>query len=414
MPYLPHQYQEILKQFLFISSSRLLILLIPIICLSVVSENSIESVSDFSLANQFIQILIIILISINIGSNIIISRNKDNQSQTTKIIVYLFFLSLILCILFFIISKFIFSPQIHDINIILLSSMPFVAINLVFSSFLEANKKTKISLYLSILSLFITVIACALINNISVTDYAIATTLIISFVRFFQCIVTAYILNKLFSFKLHKDCLSIDGGLIKEIASFGIPEMIKSILFTGSIFLSFYYLSHYNIEIHYLSISFFYKNIISVLFLSFCIAYSIHFAKSVKIKLDKEKIIFTTVFHIIIYLFLFSTTYQAAYFFNEMYVAEISEYLYLSQLIILFDAIGLFFVFHLRINNIKILPPLLRLSFVFIGVPIGILLANKYNNSYYFLFGILSGNAIFAIMVIFYYRSLIKPTNNKT
>lgn len=85
----------------------------------------------------------------------------------------------------------------------------------------------------------------------------------------------------------------------------------------------------------------------------------------------------------------------------------LSEYLYISYWIILFDGIGLFLIFHLRVNDIKVVPPLFRLAFVFIGVPIGILLSRLNNDNYYYLVGILLGNLAFSIMIIIYYN-LIK------
>lgn len=71
-------YKDIMKQTFFIASSRLLTLFIPVICLSLLSNSNITSVGDFSVSNQYIQILIVIMISLNIGTNIILYKNKEN------------------------------------------------------------------------------------------------------------------------------------------------------------------------------------------------------------------------------------------------------------------------------------------------------------------------------------------------
>ncbi|QDJ13180.1 hypothetical protein CEP45_04645 [Mergibacter septicus] len=114
---LSSNYKDIIKQSLFISSSRLILLLIPAICLSVISSKSLSAVGDYTLANQYIQILVIILISINIGSNIIISRNLESYDTTNKIVSYLFIFSLILTLFFFAISYFLFKKKFFTLQI---------------------------------------------------------------------------------------------------------------------------------------------------------------------------------------------------------------------------------------------------------------------------------------------------------
>ncbi|QDJ13179.1 hypothetical protein CEP45_04640 [Mergibacter septicus] len=195
--------------------------------------------------------------------------------------------------------------------------------------------------------------------------------------------------------------------------SFGISELLTSILFTFSIFASFYYLSYLNMDVNYLGVSFTYKNLISILFLGFCISYSIFFSKNANILICRESLIVLICFYLFVYILLYFSTDLISYLFNKKNFLDISKYLHLSQLIVLFDSVGLFLVFHLRINNIKIIPPLLRLAFVFIGTPLGIYLSMKNNDAYHYLIGIMFGNIIFTVMIYFYYFYLISVKKSK-
>lgn len=185
--------------------------------------------------------------------------------------------------------------------------------------------------------------------------------------------------------------------------SFGIPEMLSSVLFNVSIFISFYYLSLMGVKVNYLGISFSYKNLISIIFLRFCISYSISFVKKPTIKFSSEIIFVSILFYSFAYFLMYISTEFVSRLFNHTYFLEISEYIYLSKLVILFDTIGMFIVFHLRINNMKTMPFIFRLLFPIIGVPLGLFFAHQYNNDYYFMYSILLGNAIFMLVVIIYY-----------
>lgn len=89
------------------------------------------------------------------------------------------------------------------------------------------------------------------------------------------------------TFWLNKIKFLYDFNLIKKMMSFGISEMIMSILFTGSIFFSFFYLNRIGIDITYLSISFNYKSVVSIFFISYCISYSIYLSKDKKLLLAR-------------------------------------------------------------------------------------------------------------------------------
>lgn len=398
-------YKNIMKQTFFIASSRLLILLVPTVCLSLLSNNNITSVGNFSVSSQYIQILIVIMISLNIGTNIILSRNKGSVRYFLKSVMLMLYISLFLSTLFFIVSLYTFEKDVHCINIVFLIGIPFVSINLVMSSLLESYQKTVFSTYISALSLVLTLIICLLVSELHLSNNLFISS-IITAIRIVQCIVTYLVVFKLFHVKFRINRLSIDKPFIREVMSFGIPEMITSVTFTGSIFFSFYYLSLMGVSVDYLGISFSYKNLISIIFLSFCIAYSISLSNNPSIKFGSG-IIISIFFYSAVYFFMYISTELVSRLFNHTFFLEISEYLYLSQLIVLFDAIGMLIVFHLRINDIKTIPSLLRLSFPLIGVPLGIILANKYDNDYYFMYGILLGNAIFMMTAIVYYLLIL-------
>lgn len=142
------KYKQILSQTILISMSRLILLIIPTLCLSVISQNDILQVSSYTLSSQYIQILIIILISLNIGSNIIIVKSENNPEVVNKIIFFMFILSILLSGIFYIFSIIIFDEDINLLNRLLLLGIPFLSISLVFSSAFEASNKTSLSVYI--------------------------------------------------------------------------------------------------------------------------------------------------------------------------------------------------------------------------------------------------------------------------
>lgn len=102
----------------------------------------------YTLSSQYIQILIIILISLNIGSNIIIVKSENNPEVVNKIIFFMFILSILLSGIFYIFSIIIFDEDINLLNRLLLLGIPFLSISLVFSSAFEASNKTSLSVYI--------------------------------------------------------------------------------------------------------------------------------------------------------------------------------------------------------------------------------------------------------------------------
>lgn len=118
------KYKQILSQTILISMSRLILLIIPTLCLSVISQNDILQVSSYTLSSQYIQILIIILISLNIGSNIIIVKSENNPEVVNKIIFFMFILSILLSGIFYIFSIIIFDEDINLLNRLLLLGIP--------------------------------------------------------------------------------------------------------------------------------------------------------------------------------------------------------------------------------------------------------------------------------------------------
>lgn len=396
------KYKQILSQTILISMSRLILLIIPTLCLSVISQNDILQVSSYTLSSQYIQILIIILISLNIGSNIIIVKSENNPEVVNKIIFFMFILSILLSGIF---SIIIFDEDINLLNRLLLLGIPFLSISLVFSSAFEASNKTSLSVYISIISLALTLLGIYVIENYFIDNLDFYVCLLITTIRIFQFLIGVFFMKR--TFWLNKIKFLYDFNLIKKMMSFGISEMIMSILFTGSIFFSFFYLNRIGIDITYLSISFNYKSVVSIFFISYCISYSIYLSKDKKIIISKDIFLLSLYLYFIIYLIMYFSTNITSRLYSIYNYQILSEYLYISYWIILFDGIGLFLIFHLRVNDIKVVPPLFRLVFVFIGVPIGILLSRLNNDNYYYLVGILLGNLAFSIMIIIYYN-LIK------
>lgn len=359
----------------------------------------------YTLSSQYIQILIIILISLNIGSNIIIVKSENNPEVVNKIIFFMFILSILLSGIFYIFSIIIFDEDINLLNRLLLLGIPFLSISLVFSSAFEASNKTSLSVYISIISLALTLFGIYVIENYFIDNLDFYVCLLITTIRIFQFLIGVFFMKR--TFWLNKIKFLYDFNLIKKMMSFGISEMIMSILFTGSIFFSFFYLNRIGIDITYLSISFNYKSVVSIFFISYCISYSIYLSKDKNIIISKDIFLLSLYLYFIIYLIMYFSTNITSRLYSIYNYQILSEYLYISYWIILFDGIGLFLIFHLRVNDIKVVPPLFRLAFVFIGVPIGILLSRLNNNNYYYLVGILLGNLAFSIMIIIYYN-LIK------
>lgn len=387
---------NIISQSLTIAFTRITFLLTPFIYVLMISNFAEENLESFVLSNQYTQIVMILLVSFNIGSNIIFV-----QTPIKKIFSYcsvgLFVLSVFFSVICYFFSLPLFDETTHKINFYYLLSMPVSALYLVGTSYLEANQQTKIPFTVAVSALIFTLLCIGLSFFFEWNDLNFVIALM-WLNKLFILFLTLWFIQRKCHQRLY---IAWDMKVFKEMWTYGYSEAFVSLLFTGSIFLAVYilhYLFKQDISIVGLSLS--YKNIFSMFFIAFAIAYSINYADIATLKISQNVQKVAVKYFLLITLLLIATLPVIAYLYLSNNPTLVMSYFIWSIFIIAFDGIGVFFVRHLRINGLKRLPPLFRLSFVVIGFPLGLMFAYLGGESYFYLPGLLFGNLIFACLFI--------------
>lgn len=197
--------------------------------------------------------------------------------------------------------------------------------------------------------------------------------------------------------------------ILKEIMSYCLFESLSLLLFTASIFYSLFVMELNEINLDIVGITLSFIGVIAPLFLSYSTAYTI--LKSSDIGHLRRFISKSDLFNFALYLLIISVLFiLLSNFFASIYNignrGDIAIYFRLSVFVLLFDAIGTLLVAHFRIKGFSKLPPLTRFMFIFIGLPIGVLLSVLNKDALYYVVGMLIGNILFVLALLVYYLFL--------
>lgn len=392
-------------QSMTISFTRIVLLMTPILYVFIISNYDNHHLEHYILSTQFTQIELVILVSLNIGTNIILAKQKQYKDIYSYCYGGLFYLSLLLSLCFSILSVHLFDDIVNYFNLAMLLSMPLSALYLVATSILESKGKEKIAFNISLLSLLFNclILLFTLWIGNQITYWIIGIAILTKGITL-AC--SAFCIKTYVGDFMN---IKFNPKVLKEMLAYGIPEALTSLVFTSSIFISLYIMHYqFHLDVSMIGISLNYKNIISMFFIGYCISYTINNAAHSNIKLTTDSLFSLCVFYTICVISMILLLPIFSFLYSVEKWNLVMHYLIVSIFIVLFDAIGIFFVSHLRINGFKKYPPLLRLSFAFIGVPIGLIWAYLSYSDYDYLWGLLIGNALFALFAFASYFKLLR------
>ncbi len=407
-------FSEILKQGLIIAMNRLLLLSMPFVDLLILGNISAREVAKFSLSSQYVQIIVILIVTSAIGINILIKNDDQLELSSKSSIGYVLLVSVIFSFLLGILSIFIFSEEVNAINMIFIIGMPFCALYVAYSSILETIGYAKLILYLSIIAALVNISLD--IVYVNYLDYlpSRSVALSTSTVRIVQCILAALLVARKIKI-IGTPRFSLD--LYKRLFSFAISENITALLFVGSISCLMLLVSEYfDVEtLAYMGVTLNFMNTVSIIFVSYCISFTINYTKFNSRSFGEDihnKYLFKTcsVFTLLTILGIVFCPQIAMLYMPELH-KKLIMYLMLSMMVIFFDGLVMYSVAYMRVNHHQRVPPLFRLAFVFIGLPLGSVIATHNNNGLYLVVGMLIGNAIAFILVELYYYFIFRKNN---
>ncbi|WP_330924387.1 MATE family efflux transporter [Candidatus Sororendozoicomonas aggregata] len=407
--------KQILQQGLIISGTRLIALSMPMIDMMMLGRSTAEDVANFTVANQIIQVFVILIISLSVGINILVPKKNTKSSDINNIIGYSIVVGFIITLVS-IVSGFLFlkGSSSGDVYYILVLGLFPLSVFVGISAIMESKGFTRnVLIITAIMSFSNATLNYILINTLPVVasnSVSLATTML----RYAFCFIIIMMAYKTSPVKIR---VGFSRALNSTLLKYGKSESITSFFFTGSIAFMFYFLSKtattYNIA--NLGVTFNFINTVFIVFVGFSISLTIFLSKKEKILItDIKKIVVLSLFYVA------SISLLLSYFSKEishLYVNDrlsgLADDIRLSVLIIAIDGLAISLISILRVKGYPVLPPLFRLSFVVFGIPSGIALYSYYGNQGLILCLSLA-NAIALTLSIAYLMKIIMKSSDFT
>lgn len=394
-----NQNKEIVKQAITIGASKFVALSMPfadIVILSKLSKSQ-NSLADYVFSTQIIQVFIVLCLALSVGIPIFYNQSKEKENSVSLCMGYSFFLGFIIfslgLILLYLLNFINPLTLTQQLTYIYLSfGILFLPAYIIFSHILDtmgkSNKVFNITIIFAISNLILNlifVLGSEMHNQVAV---ALTTTLI----RFFGAFLFLYIVFKELSRKYIKPKFDIKNFI--QIGSFGISDAATSLLFATSFAALTYYLNinstdemvaTYGILLNFI-------NIIFVIYIGLSSSISINLSKingedkeEIKTSNDKYWNKFIIKFCLLVGFIIFILI----PIFSWLYFGHIKSttitIMSIALLVALFDGMNISIISKLRVLGFKKHPPLFRMSLVFIGMPIGVLLLKYFDISGVFI-----------------------------
>ncbi|OTA21661.1 hypothetical protein Xbed_00411 [Xenorhabdus beddingii] len=396
---------DFIPRALIISSTRFIALSLPLCDMIMLGHQGNEYVKNFSVAAQLNQVFVILSIMLSIGINIVMGKSKYQERE--KYIQGILRYSIYLAICLFIISLITAPIVHHNIEILktylILSISIFpLCISICFSNILETIKLEKkvllITLYSAVANLLLNYIFIKLINDSTI---AVATS---------TCLIRLFILLPMIHlFLKQKIKLSPKKveGLNQEILILGRSSAVTSLCFTGGLSLLVIYISN-NMKTEYSSffgLTLNFMNTISVIFVGMAISLTIsltknhHNVKAVTISYLKQAMLYILTFSFLFYFISPLLPYLYLGHADQL----LTQYFILSMGVIAFDGIAQAFISTLRVYGMSQIPPLFRLSLIFIGIPLSFIFSIDENPIANIIKFMMLGNLLASLFCVLYF-----------
>ncbi|MDC9597849.1 MATE family efflux transporter [Xenorhabdus anantnagensis] len=389
---------------LIISSTRFIALSLPLCDMIMLGHQGNEYVKNFSVAAQLSQVFVILSIMLSIGINIVVGKSHQEKKKYIQgVFRYSIYLAICLVIISLIITP-VFYNHIEMLKIYLIFSISIfpLCIYIGFANILETIKLERkiliITLYSSVANV---ILNYALINWMS--NSAIAVSLSTCFIRI---LILFPVVNLLLKQKIKLSPKKIP-GLNKEIFILGRSAAITSLCFTGGLSILVMYITN-NMKSEYsaffgLALNF--MNTISVIFVGMTISLTISLSKnngnieSITIINIKKSMLYITSFSLLFYLITPLLPY--VYLGNENKM--LTQFFVLSIGVVAFDGIAQTFISTLLVYGMSQLPPLFRLSLIFIGIPMSFFFTIDENPIANIIKFMMLGNMLASVFSIIYF-----------
>lgn len=381
--------KNIVKQAIVIGGSKFVSLSMPfadIVILSKLSSNN-NALSDYIFSTQIIQVFVVICLSLSVGIPIYYNQNQDKKNTISTCMGYSLFLGISIFSFSLLLLYFLnYSEQLTTTQyltyIYLSIGFLFLPAYIVFSYLLDtlgkSNKVFNLTIVFAILNFLLNtslVLASDLYDQVAVS---LTTTII----RFLGAFIFIILIFKEFNISYIKPSIHIKNFI--KIGSFGLSDAMTGLLFSTSFALLTYYLNaNYSNEV--ISTYGILLNFINIIFVIY-----IGLSSSLAINLSKNKehhknntipnpqdpywnrfiIIFCLSIGFIIFLLL--PVFSWLYFTNIN--TSIIVLMTVALLVALFDGMNISIISKLRVLGFKKYPPLFRMSLVFFGMPLGVIL----------------------------------------
>lgn len=397
-----------LKRALVISATRFVALSLAMVDMIMLGHTNMLAVQDYTLASQVAQVFVILAVVLSIGINIVIGQNKEAPRQTAQeILGYSICLGVVLLVISLLVGQF-FDATIHATQsyfILSISIFP-LAIYVGLCNILEAQGLEKKVLAVTIASAIANIafnyIAIANIDNASVA--VSISTLAIRVITLLPVIYLGFKNQLIATPRFNKEKVGI-------LVNFGRTEALTSICFTGGIsilvltFASLYSQEH----TAYLGFALNFMNSFSVLYVGLVISLSISLSQMDKSSNEPYSMLTIMFGYILVSAFgLILLAEAISQIYTPTATNALVKALKLSVAVIAIDGIALVFISWLRVRGFSQLPPLFRLSMIFVGLP-GAFFTTAFDNPVLnVIFFMALGNLIAALASMVYFVFRIK------
>lgn len=362
---------KLITESIKITLSRIMLLSMPLVDLAFIGHLSPASTANFVLSTQFMQIGVIALVSLTIGINAILHKIGVNKSYS--VMYFAVVNSLLINLILLIVSYFSFGNDVHLLNIILATSMPFCAIAISVSAIIETIGNSSYSAWISTLAAICNVVVNTLFIHLFDFNTGISISLSTGLIRVLQSFSLLLILYRVLGFHIN---WQLDLGTFKTLYSYTSIEKACSIMtyIIFSLILTLCSVYFNDSSLKYLGLSLNFINVISILSASYCIAFTISYSKCSKNQLIsgfcsniKRKLYYIAP--------IFVSLYICREFIMRAYTPDVStlwsELITLSILFGFFDGILNFTTSNYRLLGLKRLAPIIKLIAISTGFIVG-------------------------------------------
>ncbi|EGR2838355.1 hypothetical protein [Vibrio cholerae] len=392
-----------IKRAFIISSTRFVALSLAMIDMIMLGHGNLSSVQDYTLASQISQVFVILSVMLSIGVNILLGKSQDSKRAVSQeIFGYSILVGVILLFISLFFGLFIdISSSAMKCYYILSASILPLAIYIGLSNILESigleKKVLGITTFSALINILFNYSAMSIIEDPAI---AVSTSTLL---------VRILIIFPAFLILIRKDLLippKLNVNSVIHLFSFGRTEALTSIFFTGgiSLLVLIFTKNHSPEETAFLGFSLNFMNTFSVIYVGLAISLTISLSNMDKLFKTFFSVILVSVGYVVLTAsFLVLSSSIIANIYTQNVTEDLVDAIKFSVAVISIDGIALIFISWLRVQGFSQLPPLFRLSMVFIGIPSSFIFSIFENAVVNVIFFMALGNLIASLMVILYF-----------